>query len=451
MGSNSLPRSPGQPRRSGSTLAAFVVGLPLAGGVLALMRYGPLRETILARYVEFPVQWAVVCLFCVAVGALVVKLLRLRVEQAACDRDILPRWDGTPAPVEKASDLLASIDRQPAGVQGTYLGRRIRAVLDFLCQRRSTAQLDDQLRSLADNDAVAQENSFGLVKFITWAMPILGFLGTVLGITGAIAGVTPEVLENDLGQVTNGLGEAFDTTALALALTMVCMFLTFLVERRELGLLELVDGLIDRHLAHRFGGESFRGGPVVEVVQQSTQALTMAVESLVARQAELWSGVLAEPERRAAETYQRMTENLVTGLGRAMEQTLRVHEQRLNALEQQSAQATTQMLQQLAGVAMAVRETGQQQQQALSRVAESIAGQARVLGKIQEDEANLVHLQAVLHQNLAALASASSFEEAVHSLTAAVHLLTSRVGSGTAARPALVANAPGSPSARKAA
>jgi hypothetical protein len=34
----------------------------------------------------------------------------------------------------------------------------------------------------------------------------------------------------------------------------------------------------------------------------------------------------------------------------------------------------------------------------------------------------------VLHQNLAALASASNFEEAVHSLTAAVHLLTSRAG-----------------------
>jgi hypothetical protein len=449
MGSNSSA-VPSQAGRAGSTLAAFVIGLPLAGVVLGLLRQGPLAHSPLARYVEFPVQWAVVSLFCVAVGALVVKLLRLRVEFAACRRDILPRWDGKPAAVDRAADLLASLDRQPPRVQGTYLGRRLRGVIEFLCQRRSTAGLDDQLRGLADTDAIAQENSFGLVKFITWAMPILGFLGTVLGITGAIAGVTPEVLENDLGQVTNGLGEAFDTTALALALTMACMFLTFLVERRELGLLEWVDGLVDRQLAHRFAAESVTGGPVVEVVQQSTAALTQAVEGLVARQAELWSGVLAEPERRAAETYQRMTEHLVAGLGRAMEQTLKVHEQRLAALEHQSGQATAQMLQQLAGVAMAVRETGQQQQQALARVAESIAGQARVLGKIQEDEANLVHLQAVLHQNLAALASASSFEEAVHSLTAAVHLLTSRATRGADVH-SPVAYAPGSPTPRKAA
>jgi len=68
-------------------------------------------------------------------------------------------------------------------------------------------------------------------------------------------------------------------------------------------------------------------------------------------------------------------------------------------------------MQQLAGLAVAVRDTGREQQQALVRVAESISGQAAVLGKLQADEANLVHLQAVLHQNLAALASASNFEE----------------------------------------
>src|SRR5262249_34079396 len=90
-----------------------------------------------------------------------------------------------------------------------------------------------------------------------------------------------------------------------------------------------------------------------------------------------------------------------------------------------------QLLQQLVGVAAAVRDTGLQQQENIRRVAEGIANQAAVLGKLQEDSANVVHLQAVLHNNLAALASASSFEEAVHSLTAAVHLLTTRVGPAT--------------------
>jgi hypothetical protein len=37
-----------------------------------------------------------------------------------------------------------------------------------------------------------------------------------------------------------------------------------------------------------------------------------------------------------------------------------------------------------------------------------------------------VHLQAVLHQNLAALAGSGAFEQTLHALTAAVHLLTAR-------------------------
>ena len=93
------------------------------------------------------------------------------------------------------------------------------------CQRGSADELDDQLRNLADTDALALESSYALTRFITWAIPIIGFLGTVLGITGAISGVTPEVLEKSLSTVTDGLALAFDTTALALGLTMLTTLL----------------------------------------------------------------------------------------------------------------------------------------------------------------------------------------------------------------------------------
>lgn len=423
---SSSPTKPQAPRGV-SPLAALIVGLPLAAGLVALFRYGPLKNTPVARYVEHEVQWVLVGFFCVALAALLLKWLRLRIEYDALDRDLLPRWDGKPIPVEKAPELLTSLKRQHERVRETYLGRRVHAALDFLVQRKSTAQFDEQLRYQADYDAMTQENSFGLVRFLTWAIPILGFLGTVLGITKAIAGVTPESLEENLGSLTGGLAEAFDSTALGLSLTMVVMFFNYLVERREQNLLGEVDRTIDSVLAHRFvcdAGE--HDGPVNEMVRQSSQALASAIEALAARQAETWAGVLEQPQRQAAATYERMTEQLVAGLGEAMQRTLTLHEERLRVLEAQSVQAGTQLMQQLAGLAVAVRDTGREQQAALTRVAEGIAGQASLLAKIQEDETNLVHLQAVLHQNLAALASASNFEEAVHSLTAAVHLLTSR-------------------------
>src|SRR5262249_62371753 len=98
--------------------------------------------------------------------------------------------------------------------------RRVAAVLDFLRRRGSADELDDQLRPLADNDSMSMENSYSLIRLITWAIPILGFLGTVLGITGAISNVSPETMEKSLKPVTDGLALAFDATAVALALTM---------------------------------------------------------------------------------------------------------------------------------------------------------------------------------------------------------------------------------------
>lgn len=423
--------SPPPSRRLGSTLAAFLLGVPLAALILGLFHYGPFRHTYVFRYVEYPVQWVEVVFFTCGVGALIVKFLQARQEQAACYLDILPRWDGKPVAPDKATDLLASVERQPGRIQGTYLGRRYRDVLDFLRQRRDARELDDHLRALSDTDAMAQENSFGLVRFITWAIPILGFLGTVIGITGAIGGVTPDVLEESLSMVTDGLSEAFDSTALALGLTMLLMFLTFLVERQEQALLQTVDQLVERQLGHRFQRENIDSAPFLAIVQQSTQALSASVEGLVTKQAEVWAAALGEPERRVAAVWQQAQQQMTAALGQALDQTIESYAQRLAALEQQSVQQTSHLLNQLALVAAAVRDTGREQQAMLERVAEGVSTQAAVLGRLQEDAANVVHLQAVLHQNLAALANASAFEDAVHTLTAAVHLLTAKVNGGT--------------------
>ncbi len=418
-------------RGFGPTVAALLIGAPLTVTTLALVLLGPFQGTTLARYFEHPVQWAIVAFFYTGLGALGVKLWQLRREWSACGETILPTWEGKPVPVAKAGDLLVSVERQPKSIQHTYLGRRLRAVLEFLRRRKSAQDLDEQIRALADQDALTQENSFGFIRFITWAIPILGFLGTVIGITTAIAGVDPATLEESLSMVTGGLAEAFDSTALALALTMVLMFLTYLVDKQEQLVLGVVDEVVEEQLTHRFQRDGMDSAPFLAVVQASTRELSASVEGLVRKQAEVWAAALGEPERRAVAAYQQAQQTLAAALGQALDATAESFAQRLAAMEQQSIQQTATLLQQLTGIAEAIRETGRQQQESLQVVAQGIAQQATVLGKLQEDSANVVHLQAVLHQNLAALASASSFEETLHSLTAAVHLLTARAGQTT--------------------
>src|SRR5262249_784668 len=209
-------------------------------------------------------------------------------------------------------------DRLPAWVRCTYLGRRVAAVLHFIASRGSANGLDDQLRTLSDNDALALESSYSLTRFITWAIPILGFLGTVLGITGAISGVTPEVLEKSLGTVTDGLALAFDATALALGLTMVVMFVSFLVERGEQSVLEKVDQAGDRELAHRFERLAAEDRLSLDLTSHSTQLLTQAIERMTQRQTSLWEEVLAKVEARRAKNDQSHEERFTSALQAAL-------------------------------------------------------------------------------------------------------------------------------------
>ncbi|MCC6419205.1 MAG: MotA/TolQ/ExbB proton channel family protein [Gemmataceae bacterium] len=418
--------------RSWAMPLGLLLGVPAGVGLLVLVHDGPLQETLVARYLSHPVEWAEVVLFCVALVVLAVKACGTLVERAAGRAEPLPPWDGRPAPVSAAGPLLTGLRGLSRRVQGTYLVRRVAAVLDFVIRRRSANDLDDQLRTLSDNDALALDNSYSLLRFITWAIPILGFLGTVVGITDAIAGVTPETLEQSLSQVTDGLATAFDTTALALALTMVLMFVTSLTERLEQGAVAEADQYADAHLAHRFERAGPDGGAFVETVRHGTDTLIHATEELVQRQAEVWAQALGEVERRAAAAGQRQQELLTGALEAALAHTLESHQRRLMELERQALERHGSILEALAGLAAHVREASAEQQAALARVADGLAGQAQALAQLQQGEAQLVRLQESLQRNLDAVVRAGAFEDALHSLTAAVHLLTARAAAPAA-------------------
>jgi hypothetical protein len=445
---------------------AFILGVPLAAGLLCLVHFGPIKDTSAHRYLSHPIENVEILMFCCALGALSTKLIRNWTERRACGACVLPAWDGYPVPVSEAGPLLAGLDRLPRRWQSTLLVNRVANVLDFVRHRGSAADLDDHLRTLTDNDALALETSYSLIRFITWAIPILGFLGTVLGITGAISGVTPEVLEKSLSTVTNGLSLAFDATALALALTMAAMFLSFLVERAEQGVLESVDLYADRHLAHRFERIGVESGPFTEAVRHHSQLVLQNCEHLVQRQTELWAKTLEDMDRRRAEAELRQQERLTTALETvldrtrqnaaewtekleeldrrqaevgqrqqerlgaaveaALEMTLRSHAEHLAGVEKQTVQQCNAVLERLAALATAVRDGSRDQQAALAQVAQAVTAQVEAVRRLSEDEKQIVSLQETLDQNLAVLAGAGSLDQAVHSLTAAIHLLTAR-------------------------
>ncbi|MGU9977946.1 MAG: hypothetical protein ACNYNY_04620 [Candidatus Oxydemutatoraceae bacterium WSBS_2016_MAG_OTU14] len=82
-------------------------------------------------------------------------------------------------------------------------------------------------------------------RYINWAIPILGFIGTVLGISLAAEGIQSIIASNQsfgqlsthLGQAISPLGIAFDTTLIALSLSVLLMLLQTSLQKWEDNLL----------------------------------------------------------------------------------------------------------------------------------------------------------------------------------------------------------------------
>ena len=185
--------------------------------------------------------------------------------------------------------------------------------LESIRRLGSAENLEERLKHLADLDAERAHASFGLLRLIVWAIPILGFLGTVIGITMAIASLKPSALEESMVEVTAGLGVAFDTTALALALSIILMFIQFYVDRAEGGLLAAVDARVQAELIGRFREVSADPDTQVAAMRRMSQTMIQSMEETVRRQAELWRSAAEQNQQHWGEvqsTLVRAAENL---------------------------------------------------------------------------------------------------------------------------------------------
>ncbi len=185
-------------------------------------------------------------------------------------------------------DLIGGTSRKSLG---QYRQQRLLSAARFVEQGGSADRLDDELKYLADVDAQRQADGYAFLRILIWAIPMLGFLGTVLGITQALGSIQVGP-ENDFQQMMNGLRAglyvAFDTTAQALSFAIALMFIQFVVMRFETQLLEHVDGQVRRDLSGWFEVGSTDGDAYVRAVQRIGRSILAATHEMSQTQAEIW-------------------------------------------------------------------------------------------------------------------------------------------------------------------
>ncbi len=318
-------------------LLEWVLGLPvLWGGVIGLAFYASLNQgwisnPLLVRYMAgHPVEYVTGIAFFVALAALAMRFFNQTSQFSSIGGVTLSLAPVGGTSVAACNGLVAELDDLPGTLQNNYLARRLREALEMVRRKESADAIEQHLHHLAELDRDRVSSSYALVRIIVWAMPVLGFLGTVIGITVAIASLSPETMEKSMPAVIHGLGIAFDTTAQALALTMIVMFIKHGVERGDIRLLDLVDARASAELVGRFQFSGVDSDPNVASIRRMSEQVIGAVESLVSRQAELWRSSIDETHQQWADVSTSTGRIIQDSLSGALSQSLDEHARRLN-------------------------------------------------------------------------------------------------------------------------
>ena len=397
------------------------LGWPLLwGSVLSITFYellnGPLNNEVLHRYfLGHPIAIATTVMFFIALAALLLRGLNLLGQQLIISSLALPESEAQwkQSDQEQATELLEHTESWSPRVQSSYLGARLVSLLEKVQSSGSVTTLGDEMKYASERDADRQYEGASLVRIIIWATPMLGFLGTVMGITQALGDLAGQQLGNDLNAAMQGLFGglyvAFDTTAVALTLSIVLMFCQFMSDQLESQLLLDVDQRVEDELRGRFSRQQVASSePGINALDKMTPVL----EELVNTQVTQWNSAIT----RIQSQWQQWTADQGDAMGQSMSVALLAALEQQAAIQQQQWDRWQSSLNENAGLLVANQEKMNQQSALLERVIEAT-------GEVNS-------LEQVLNANLSQLQETRQFEDAVISLSAAIQLLSTRM-SGT--------------------
>ncbi|MEM6775224.1 MAG: MotA/TolQ/ExbB proton channel family protein, partial [Pseudomonadota bacterium] len=144
-------------------------------------------------------------------------------EQKLLDDELLSIPEGTSVLPEDARQYSRSVESLPDEQQNFLLPRTLMAALQRFATTGSIPAVSDTVREQCDVESDRLDSELSMVRYIAWAIPSIGFIGTVRGIGDAL-GQAYKAVEGDISGVTVSLGVAFNSTFVALVLSIVIMF-----------------------------------------------------------------------------------------------------------------------------------------------------------------------------------------------------------------------------------
>ncbi|MEY4640928.1 MAG: hypothetical protein RLZZ227_922 [Pseudomonadota bacterium] len=161
-----------------------------------------------------------------ALAIIALKLKRNRDEARLLDRRLLNIADGMSILPQDAREHARALQALPPVERASLLPRALLSGLHRFAATRNIQDVSTTVKDVCATEADRLDSELAIVRYVAWAIPAIGFIGTVRGIGQALA-QAHRAVEGDILGVTVNLGVAFNSTFVALVASMLVMFLLY--------------------------------------------------------------------------------------------------------------------------------------------------------------------------------------------------------------------------------
>ena len=159
------------------------IDLPMAVAALltiafyVIVNQESLKGSLIHRYTtEHFVEYVVVTFFIWGLVDVVFRVCGFPLELVALREETFPA-KSTRQPVSTAAAMLEQLSQRPKWFLDSRLGQRMTHALGYLTEKGSAEGFEDYLRHLADQDEEKTYTNYGLIRFICWVTPGVGYFG----------------------------------------------------------------------------------------------------------------------------------------------------------------------------------------------------------------------------------------------------------------------------------
>jgi len=158
------------------------------------------------------------------------KTVNILDERKLLEVDLVPVAEGMRILPEDTREFSRQVQQLPDENKRMLLPRALLNALQRFSSTRNIQDVASSTHTICESEADKLESELSMIRYISWAIPSIGFIGTVRGIGEALA-QADKAVQGDIAGVTLSLGVAFNSTFIAL---LISIFLMFLVHQLQL-------------------------------------------------------------------------------------------------------------------------------------------------------------------------------------------------------------------------